>query len=105
MPLPLAFVTHDTASIDGAVRVGAPRKRAYFMLSHNDIASPNFATQFAPYDLFVSPKELTAEDIDRVHTLLPGARVLAYYGFSYVVVPGQCSPNCTDTPARCNMTV
>jgi hypothetical protein len=75
------------------------------MLSHDHVVSPTFATDFAAYDLFVAPKELTASDIDHVHSVLPGSRVLAYYGFSYVVVPGQCSPNCTDTPERCNMTV
>jgi hypothetical protein len=54
--------------------------RAYFMLSHAHVASPTFATTFASYDLFVAPKELPAEDIARVHEVLPGARVLAYYG-------------------------
>lgn len=75
------------------------------MLGHADVISPTFAVDFAAYDLFVAPRELSADDVATVHRVLPSSRVLAYYGYSYVVVPGQCSPNCTDTPARCNMTV
>ena len=28
-----------------------------------------------------------------------------FYRYSYVVVPGECSPNCTFTPSQCNQTL
>eukprot|EP00039_Didymoeca_costata_P011662 m.164796 g.164796 ORF g.164796 m.164796 type:complete len:349 (+) comp15247_c2_seq1:192-1238(+) len=80
------------------------RDLAYFMLNEKDIQSNNFTERFSNYSLFVAPLSLSADDINKVHTLLPHAKVIGYYGFSYIVV-GGCSPNCTFTPDRCNQTL
>ena len=75
-----------------AASAGAATPQAYFLLTYDMLAAPSWPADYLHYRLFItSPTHFSAEMVAKVHTDIPGAKVLAYFDSVSVPLKLGCS--------------
>ena len=83
-----------------APSIGAATPQAYFLLTYDMLAAPSWPADYrhssrtgtVHHRLFItSPTHFSAELVDKVHTDIPGAKVLAYFDSVSVPLKLGCS--------------
>jgi hypothetical protein len=77
--------------------------KAYYILFADDILNTSFPEGFTEYELFVvQPQNVTPALIEKVHTAIPGSKLLAYWDFMDIPIASGCSTGHVmgDRPGR-----